>query len=365
MIRTHFVSSALWSALASGIVAAAVGCGGAEPQVTTGGVKPADSTTPAGASSGAAGAPGAADPAASAPEPAPSAEMQAGIKAFDAGNFAEARKAFEAAVKKNAKDYQAYYNLGMSCEKVGDKTAAELAYKSALSLKPELDVAAADLSALYVDQGRIDDALATAKAGLAKHPASAALHENLGVALAARGDQDNATKEFAQAIQLAPSDPMFHLTFAHWLNAWKVRGAAPHLDAARTLAKDDYGMIASIGHEYRMAGEFDSCIKTFDRAVAIKDGGEVRTERALCKLGAKDDKGTLDDLEAAVAKEPTYAPGHYYLGGRLAKQKHFKEAASEYTKYLELEPNGSLAHAASEKLKASQDAMAKDKGGKK
>ncbi len=138
---------------------------------------------------------------------------------------------------------------------------------------------------------------------------------------------------------------MFHLTFAHWLNVWKVRGAAPHLDAARDLVKDDYGMTVSIGYEYRLAGEFDSCVKTFDHAVALKDGGEVRTGRALCRLGLKDEKGALADLQAAVAKEPGYAPAHYYLGGRLAMSKRFKDAAGEYAKYLELAPNGSLAEA--------------------
>ena len=241
---------------------------------------------------------------------------------------------------------------------------AEAAYKAALVVKPDLEAAAASLSALYVDEGRIDEALAIARGGLAKHPGSAALHENMGVALAARGDQDNATKELAQAVQIAPTDAMFHLTLAHWFNVWKVRGAAPHLDAARDIVKDDYGMIASIAYEYRMASEFDSCVKTYDRAVAIKDGGEVRLGRALCKLGLKDEKGTLDDLQAAVVKEPSYAPAHYYLGGRLALAKHFKEAASEYGKYLLLEPNGSLAAKATEKQKAAQDAM-KNKGGKK
>lgn len=361
MLLDHCVSRHGRSFFAAALLPVAMvcsaGCGGAEPPPATGVVTPA----PSGAAAAPSGAP---EPESSAPEPPPTAEMQAGIKAFDAGNFAEARKAFEAAVKKNPKDYQSYYNLGMSWEKLGDKTAAEVAYKSALAIKPELDSAAADLSALYIDEGRIDDALATAKAGLAKHPGSAALHENLGVALAARGDQDNASKEFAQAVQIASSDPMFHLTFAHWLNVWKVRGAAPHLDAALATAKGDYALIASIGHEYRMATEFESCVKTFDKAIAIKDGGEVRTERALCKHGLKDDKGTFDDLQAAVSSEPNYAPGHYYLGGRLAMQKRFKEAASEYAKYLELAPNGSLAGPASEKMKAAQDAM-KDKGGKK
>jgi Flp pilus assembly protein TadD len=325
-------------------------CGGSSPPAQTGGAEPSASSLsdPAPAASPAS-------------EPPPSAELAAGIKAFDAGNYAAARKSFDAAAKKNPKDYQALMNLGLACEKLSDPSSAEAAYKAALAVKPDLEAASEELSALDLDAGRADDAAAVARAGLAKHASSGALHENLGLALAAKGDQDGATKELSQAIQITPSDPMLHLTLAHWLNVWHVRGAAPHLDQARDLAKDDYGLIASIGYEYRMAGEFDSCVKTFDRAVALKDGGEVRTERALCRLGLKDDKGTLADLQAAVQKESTYAPAHYYLGGRLAMTKHFKEAAAEYSKYLELAPSGSLAARASERLKEAEDAMGKKK----
>jgi tetratricopeptide (TPR) repeat protein len=120
-------------------------------------------------------------------------------------------------------------------------------------------------------------------------------------------------------------------------------------------------MIVSVGHEYRMAGDFDTCIKTFDQLIAIKDGGEVRTDRALCRHGLKDDQGTLDDLTAAVANDPTYAPAHYYLGGRLAVAKRLKEAAAEYTKYLDLDPNGSLARPARERLNEAKAVMAKDR----
>jgi tetratricopeptide (TPR) repeat protein len=334
--------------LGGSLAIALLACGGSAPPAQTG----AAGTTP-----GASGDSPAASP--SGPEPTHSADLATGIQAFDAGNYADARKSFEAAAKKNPSDYEALFNLGMACEKLGDPPAAESAYKAALAVKPDLDSAAAELSAIYLDAGRNDEALAVARNGLAKHAGSAPLHENMGIALAAKGDQDNATKEFSQALQLTPNEAMFHLTFAHWLNVWKVRGAAPHLDAARDLVKDDYGMTASIGHEYRMAGEFDSCVKTFDHAVSIKDGGEVRTERALCRLGMKDEKGTVVDLQAAVDKEPTYAPAHYYLGGRLAMTKHYKEAAAEYGKYLDLAPSGSLARPAAERMKAAQDAMKK------
>jgi tetratricopeptide (TPR) repeat protein len=336
------------------VVALSAACGGSTPPPET-----AADTLP----SPTAPAPGDTASLPSGPEPAPSAELLAGIKAFDAGNFAEARKSFEAASKKDQSNYEAFFDLGQACEKLGDKPAAEAAYKAALAVKPDLDTAAAQLCALYIDAGRMDDALAVGRAGLAKHPGSAALHENLGVALASRGDQDPALQELEAAIKLAPAEPMYHLAAAHWLNAWHVRGAGPHLDAIRDAVKD-YALLASVGFEYRMAGDFDGCIKTFDRAIAMKDGGEVRTERALCRLGAKDEKGTLDDLQAAIKAEPTYAPAHYYLGGRLASAKRYQDAVAEYAKYLELAPSGSLAKNASDRLKLAKEAAAKDKGGK-
>jgi Tfp pilus assembly protein PilF len=309
-------------------------------------------------------------PAASAPdtsslpsgaEPAPSAELMAGLKAFDGGHYAEARKSFEAASKKDPGNYEALFDLGQACEKLDDESGAEAAYQSALAVRADLETAAAALSSLYVDAGRIDDALAVLRAGLAKHPGSAALHENLGVALATRGDQDTATLELEAAIKAQPAEPLYHLALAHWLNAWHVKGATPHLDAARDMAKADYPLLLSIGFEYRMAGAFDSCIELFDRVIAMKDGGEARTDRALCKLGTKDEKGAVDDLQAAVAKEPGYAQAHYYLAGRLASAKHYKEAAAEYAKYLELAPSGSLAKAATERQRLALEAAKKTK----
>jgi tetratricopeptide (TPR) repeat protein len=334
------------------MMAALVACGGATPPPETGGATPGTHDPPLDTAA----------PPATGPEPPPSAEMDAGVKAFDAGSFADARKSFEAASKKNPSNFLALFDLGQACEKLGDKAAAVEAYKAAIAVKPDLDTAAAALSSLYIDAGQLDDALAVARAGLAKRPGSAALHENLGIALATRGDKDAALPELEAAIKGQPSEPMYHLTLAHWLNASHTRGAAPHLDAARDLVKDDYGMLVSIGFEYRMAGEFDSCVKLFDRIVGMKDGGEARTDRALCRLGQKDEKGTLEDLKAAVAKEPTYAPAHYYLAGRLASTKHYKEAAAEYAKYLELAPTGSLAKPAAERLKLAQEAAKAPKG---
>jgi tetratricopeptide (TPR) repeat protein len=339
-------------------VAGASACGGSKTPPNTGGTGSTSSTA-------ATTAPTTAQTATSVPEPPPSAEVDAGIKSADAGKYDDARKSFEAAVKKNPQNYIAYNNLGQVCEKLSDIPAAEDAFKHAVALKPDLDKAAAELSVLYANDGKVDDALTVARNGLASHPGSGDLHVSMAIALAVKGQQDDSAKEFSAAVQSAPNDPLVHLTFAHYLSMWKVRGATPHLDAAVGLAGNDYDMLGEIGHEYRMAAgasptpetELGSCVKTFDGLIKTKDGGMPRTERALCKLALKDEKGGMEDLQAAVAKEPSYAPAHYWYGGRLGKANHFKEAAAEYAKYLELAPSGDMAKAAAEKLKMAQDAM--------
>jgi Tfp pilus assembly protein PilF len=339
----------------SALALALVGCGGASQPAQSPGTDvhaQAEVGSGAGATGGGSAAPGGKTPAAPGSDAAPaSAEVDAGNKAFDAGDFEKARASFDAATKKNPKNFGAFFNLGQTCEKLGDKACAEAAYKSAIAIKPDFDTAAAELSALYLNSARIDDALAVAKQGLAAHPGSGPLHAALGGGLAEQHQQELATKEFMQAIQITPSDPMFHLGFAHYLHLWgDNKDAAFQLDTALPLVKDDYALLDSIGHEYRLAAQVDSCIKVFDRLVKMKDGGEVRTERGLCKLAQKDEKGGFEDLQAAVTTEPSYATAHYYLAGRLAANKKLKEAAAEYSKYLQLAPDGSLAGKAKERL---------------
>ncbi len=196
----------------------------------------------------------------------------------------------------------------------------------------------------------------TGAGGPSTPPTTAAEHAARANALAERGDQDDAIKEFEQAIALEPGNPTLHFTLAVWMDRWHVRGAVPHLDAALPLVQNDYPMTVAIGHEYRLAGEFGSCVTTFDTAIKSQDSGEARTERALCKLGLKDEAGALADLKAAVATEPTYPQGHFFLAGRLASAKHYKDAAAEYQAYLQLAPQGSLSDQAGERLRAAQDA---------
>jgi tetratricopeptide (TPR) repeat protein len=250
---------------------------------------------------------------------------------------------------RDPKDASAALLLGLIDEKQGDAAGAERAYRDAVKLRPDLEAAYLNLSALLIDQKRTDDALTVARAGLSKLPSSAGLHANVATVLAEKGDQAGASGEFDQATHAAPSDPMLLVTYAHWLRVWKQGDAAlAKLRAARPLTKDP-GMLAGIGEEMKGLGAFSDCISTLDQAIAAKSAPELLTYRAMCKRGAKDAAGAKADLDAAIAGQ--YAPAHFYLARVLAESGDAKGAATEYETFLKLEPNVPAAKLAREELK--------------
>jgi Tfp pilus assembly protein PilF len=283
----------------------------------------------------------------------PSEEVTRGARAFELGNLSEAKAAFAAALAKNPKNAEALYYDGLVAEREGDKAHAEKSYLAALSQKPSLESAAVNLGALYIDIGRFDESVKVSQAAVRQTKDSAPLHSNLAVALASLGGREEESgKAFDAAARLAPKDAMVALTHGQWLGKWKqVEAARARLRTASELAGDDVGLLASAGFELKNVGAFADCIRTLDRAIAKKDAAELRTYRALCRLGEKDKPGALTDLSAAVAKEPNYPPAHFYLGGRLAEAGKRAEAAKAYETYLKLEPKGPLATAAAERVK--------------
>jgi Tfp pilus assembly protein PilF len=290
---------------------------------------------------------------------APSDEVAKGMKSLDAGDAAGAKAHAEAALKKNPKDADAFTLLGMVAEKSHDKAAAEKAYKDALKLKPDLEAAAVNLSAIYADGEKWDEAEKVARAAIGKHADNPSLHLNLAIALAGKSDQAQSGKEFDEAERLAPKQAMPLYVHGHWLGAWNQTDAAGvKLRAARALAQDDAAMLGAIGHELLVLRAAPDCVATFDKAIALKDAAEFRTERGLCKLAAKDKTGAVADFQAAVDKEPSYPLAHYWLGGMLAQAGKAKEGQAQLETYLKLAPNGPKAQAA-------KDAIAKIKGGKK
>jgi len=329
-------------------------CGGPPPQPAN---QPDPSlATPAGDP---AGTPGAAKPGgagADAVASSTSDDVTKGTAAIKSGDWNGARAAFEAAIKKNPKQADAHYYLGLVMDKTGDRVAAEKSYKTAIELQPDLQEAAENLTAIYVETQKFDEAVVVAKKALARNSKNAEMQLNLAVALSGKGDVDGAGKAFDDAVKLAPNDARFYLAYAqHLTSAKKNDEAIAKLKQAQRVAGDDPALLGTIGFELRTARAVPECIAAFDKAISLKDNADFRTNRAMCKLAAKDKPGAVADLTAAVQKDPAFAPAHYWLGSMHHDDGKFPEAVAEYESYLKAAPKGPMAKKADEKLKLAKD----------
>jgi Tfp pilus assembly protein PilF len=331
--------------LAFGAIVATAACGGSTPE--------AQNTTPPPKLPPSMGGPTPSasndmpkDPPASA---GPNDDVAKGQKAIESGDMATAKTSCEAAVAKNSKDADAHACLAMAVDKT-DKAMAEKEYKEALKLKPDQEAAGVNLGVLYIDAQRFDEALLTTRQALTKHPQNASLQLNLAVALANKNDMGASLRAFEEATKAAPNDAMPLYVYAHWLNVWKKpEDAAGKLRQARPLAAKDAALLGSIGYELLVARAPEDCVPTLDKAIALKDHAEFRTNRGLCKLALKDNDGSVADFKAAIALDPKFALPHYWLATRLGTKP--QEAIAEYETYVKLEPNGPLARQATDRVK--------------
>ena len=288
-------------------------------------------------------------------------DVKRGISAMKGGDWNGARDAFEGAIKKNPKQADAHYYLGVVMEKTGDRASAERHYKDAVALDPNLDEANVNLMAIFVEDKKWDDAIAIAKRGIAKNGKNAAMHLNLAVALSGKGDEPGATKAFDEATRLEPNNAQYFLAYAQSLATWKKQPeAVVKLKQALAVAPQDAAVLGAIGFELRGLRAVPECIQAMDKALGVKDDPELRIIRGQCKMANKDKAGALADAQAAVAKDPSYAPARYWLGSWLGEDGKYKEATAEFQKYLELAPKGPMAEAAQKKIKLAKD---KEKGG--
>ncbi len=296
-------------------------------------------------------------PSATAAAPS-SPDTAKGMKALQSGDLAGAKAAFEAALQSNPKDADATFYLGVTLDKGGDKAGAEKNYAAALQLRPDFPEAAQNLAAIDIEAKKWDAAIMLLRPLAQKRANDPAVHENLALALAGKGDQAGATKEFEAAQHASPNDAMLLYTYGHQLAVWRDPGAVAKLTAARDAATDA-DLLASIGHDLLLLRAVPQCIATFDKAIKVKDSAPSRTERGLCKMASKDEAGAAADLQAAIKADPSYALAHYWLGAHYGQSKKWKDAIKEFEAYLKIAPDGPKARAAKAAI-----ARAKKKGKK-
>ncbi|MCC6678383.1 MAG: tetratricopeptide repeat protein [Phycisphaerales bacterium] len=221
-------------------------------------------------------------------------------------------------------------------------------YRTAFALKPLAGVCT-DLGFALKAAGQIDEAIARYEQAIRLNPNHALAHLNLGVALKAKGNADQALASFRRAVQADPSFAQAHNNLANALKAsGDVAGAIEHYEhAARlgpTLAEPHY----NLGLLFSNQGRNEEAIAQYEEALRLVPTlYQAHSNLGNLLADRKQWDQALSHLRRAVELAPDDAIARTSLGKALMAQgEHPDEALHHLREGVRLRPDGANQHAA-------------------
>jgi tetratricopeptide (TPR) repeat protein len=220
-------------------------------------------------------------------------------------------------------------------------TLAEALYRSVFPTAVDRPTQAEELPV-------VNEAVALLRVAVGLRPGNAPAHNNLGLALKAKGDGKGAIACFKKALALDPKDVLAHNSLGNALyDQGEVKGAMACFHQALTLAPNDAKTHTNLGSALYIQGHLQGAIACYQKALAL----DPKFAPAHYNLGnALYARGNVTEAMAcyqkALALDPKHAKAQNNLGNALSKQGNVKGAIACYTKALDLDAKLVQAHGA-------------------
>jgi tetratricopeptide (TPR) repeat protein len=210
------------------------------------------------------------------------------------------------AVAVNRDSHMAQYNLGVALAREGRVAEARAAYEEALRARPRYAEALAGLGALDLAEGRPEEAAARLRDALAAWPTNGEALANLGIALARTGKRDEALAAYDAARRLRPDLPEVLVNRAALLlDAGRAREAIADLDEAVRLRPDHADAWRNLGVARERTGAFAAAADAFEEAARLRPAdADLLRSAAAARLRAGQDRLALEAARAALRVRP-------------------------------------------------------------
>jgi tetratricopeptide (TPR) repeat protein len=234
-----------------------------------------------------------------------------GLALYADGHYDAALHAFDEALDHepagSLANADVYFDMGITHRDQGDLRRAAIAYRHALSLRPDFWEAHSNLGVVLHDQGKLDESIAEYRLAKRLNPEDASVRNNLGNTLCDKEDFDSAIAEFKDLYRQSPE--------------WE-------------------GGHNCLARAYMSKRDYPSAIRELQAAIAANPTGaaEHRVLGQALLLSGKDQEA-VDALRQAVTLNPESSLAHHYLGTALVNTQQLAEAEKEFREALRLEPS--------------------------
>ena len=179
-----------------------------------------------------------------------------------------------------------------------------------------------------------------------KFPENARAHNNLGKALFALGQYQEATTEFRQSIDLdraAPEPPSnLGLTL---VRLGRLPEAVAAVQTALQLQPDYAEARNNLGNAWLASGRTVEACEEFARAIRLRPSwAEARNNYCVALLEAGRPTEAIAQGEEALRLQPVYPEAHFNLGNALVQARQLPRAADHFQQALLLNPRYASGH---------------------
>ncbi len=238
------------------------------------------------------------------------AQADLGLLLFAMKDVTGALPHLQKAVALKPGDARPHLDLGVALAAGGQTSAAETELRQALQLDPKLEAAAYQLGEIELDEKQYSAAAGDFEKALALNPGRPVSELGLASAREGLGQAAGAEQHFEKYLKLQPADASvrFHLARLY-LQENKTDLALAQLQQLAQAHVELPGLDAALGDAYARSGKFSDSESFYRKALADTPGG------------------------------PNAAELHQALGATLVKESKATEAESEFRAALRLDPN--------------------------
>ncbi len=206
---------------------------------------------------------------------------------------------------------------------------------------PQSSVAHCNLGIALAAQGDWDDAIWHFDQALKINPNDARSMDNLGKVLIAQRKPDDALQYFNRALQLDPKDAKAVNNSGVALGfQGKVEEAIQHYQHALELDPNYAEASFNLGNAFFSQGKLDDAIQAYERAIRIRSNfaeAQCNWGLALARQGKMDE--AMQHYQQALQINPDYAAARDNLAAAETVQKKLDDAAGYYRQALQRNPN--------------------------
>ena len=209
-----------------------------------------------------------------------------GQAAYQARKYSDAIAIFDRYTTERPANAWGHYMLGLSAWKSGDLAKSEQAFEKALSVDPQHVKSLVNLSRVFIEQKRPDEAVERLSRAAAIDPESTEVQRLLGRTYHTQGKTDEAVAAYRRAIELNELDAwsMNNLGLV-FLETERADEALPLLTQATELRPEVPVFHNNLGMALEHTGRFKEAATEYKAALAA-DPGYDKAKRNLARVEA-------------------------------------------------------------------------------